>query len=115
MSDTAVQPATAVDQWLASFDEALTAGDAAGAAALFRDDSYWRDLVSFTWNITTVEGRDGATTCSSATLAHTSQRLAHERGATEADGVTEGWFTFETARAAATATCASRTARPGRC
>ena len=33
MTDTAVQPAAAVDQWLASFDEALTAGDTAAAAA----------------------------------------------------------------------------------
>ena len=59
MSDTAVQPAAAVDQWLANFDEALTAGDAAAAAELFLEDSYWRDLVAFTWNIKTVEGRDG--------------------------------------------------------
>ena len=31
------------------------------AAALFATDSYWRDLVAFTWNITTVEGRAGVT------------------------------------------------------
>ncbi len=51
MSDTAVQPAHAVDQWLAEFDEALTAGDPAAAAQLFLEDSYWRDLVAFTWNL----------------------------------------------------------------
>ena len=28
------------------------------AAALFADDSYWRDLVMFTWNLRTMEGRD---------------------------------------------------------
>ena len=27
------------------------------AAALFGEDSYWRDLVSFTWNLRTEEGR----------------------------------------------------------
>ena len=29
------------------------------AAGLFGAASFWRDLVAFTWNITTVEGRDG--------------------------------------------------------
>ncbi len=29
------------------------------AAAMFADESYWRDLVSFTWNIKTLEGRRG--------------------------------------------------------
>ena len=41
---------------LRSFDEALTAGDAAAAAQLFLEDSYWRDLVAFTWNIKTRRG-----------------------------------------------------------
>ena len=39
--------------------KALTEGDTAAAAELFGQPSYWRDLVAFTWNITTVEGRDG--------------------------------------------------------
>ncbi len=26
---------------------------------MFATDSFWRDLVSFTWNLKTVEGRDG--------------------------------------------------------
>ena len=33
-----------VDQWLGNFEEALASGDAAAAAELFADDSYWRDL-----------------------------------------------------------------------
>ena len=59
MPTTTAPPATEVDQWLSRFDEALTAGDAAAASELFLDDSYWRDLVAFTWNIKTVEGPDG--------------------------------------------------------
>ena len=31
-------------------------------------DSYWRDLIAFTWNIVTVEGPDGSGTCCSANL-----------------------------------------------
>ena len=43
--------------WLESFEAALAAGDADAAAALFAEECYWRDLVTFTWNITTSEGR----------------------------------------------------------
>src|SRR5690349_13128795 len=49
-------PTRQVSEWLAALDAALQRGDADSAAALFNDDSYWRDLVSFTWNITTAEG-----------------------------------------------------------
>jgi hypothetical protein len=48
---------TAVSAWLAEFGDALAAGDPAGAAALFSSECYWRDLVAFTWNIKTMEGR----------------------------------------------------------
>ena len=42
---------------LGRFGEALLARDAGAAASLFREDGYWRDLVAFTWNIRTMEGR----------------------------------------------------------
>ena len=44
--------------FLAKFDAALAAGDVDAAVAMFGDESYWRDLVAFTWNIKTMEGRD---------------------------------------------------------
>ena len=97
MSDTAVQPATAVDQWLASFDEALTAGDPASAAELFLEDSYWRDLVAFTWNLKTVEGRDGVEDLLSETLARTGPSgWRTSEPPTEEEGVTTAWIEFET-------------------
>src|SRR3954463_7771508 len=72
MTDTAAPPvATEVDAWLARFEDALAQGDAAAAADLFGDDSYWRDLVAFTWNLKTVEGRDGVKAMLDATLGHT--------------------------------------------
>ena len=55
------QPAGAtgiVSAWLSEFGAALAAGDPAAAAALFAPECYWRDLVAFTWNIKTMEGRD---------------------------------------------------------
>ena len=51
-------PTAAVSAWLESFGAALEGGDVAAAAELFEADGYWRDLVSFTWNISTLEGRD---------------------------------------------------------
>jgi putative flavoprotein involved in K+ transport len=47
----------AIDDWLARFDATLGAGDATAAADLFEPDGYWRDLLTFTWNIKTMEGR----------------------------------------------------------
>jgi putative flavoprotein involved in K+ transport len=98
MADTAVQSAAAeIEQWLSRFDQALTAGDSAAAAELFADDSFWRDLVSFTWNIKTVEGRAGVRDMLDHTLERTRPRnwRAVEPPAA-ADGVTEAWIEFET-------------------
>jgi putative flavoprotein involved in K+ transport len=97
MSDTAVQPAHAVDQWLAGFDEALTAGDPAAAAQLFLEDSYWRDLVAFTWNLKTVEGPDGVEAMLGETLAGAKPRNWRvTEPPDEADGVVTAWLEFET-------------------
>jgi len=85
-------------RWLADLDSALTKGDAEAAAALFdATDSYWRDLVAFTWNIKTLEGRDAIRDMLEATVADTRPSDWQLVGdATETDGVTEAWFTFET-------------------
>ncbi|PWR23034.1 NAD(P)/FAD-dependent oxidoreductase [Zavarzinia compransoris] len=95
-------PATRVDAILGRLGEALAAGDIDGAVDLFATDSYWRDLVAFTWNLKTLEGRDQIRAMLQSQLA----RIAPERlrrdtrePAGEADGVTDGWFEFETALA----------------
>jgi putative flavoprotein involved in K+ transport len=57
MTEIAAPSAAAeVRQWLGRFEEALAAGDGAAASELFLEDSFWRDLVAFTWNMKTVEG-----------------------------------------------------------
>ena len=98
MTDTAVEPATTeVEEWLARFDEALTAGDCAAASELFLDDSYWRDLVAFTWNLKTVEGPAGVKDMLDHALAHTKPRgWATTEPPATAEGVTEAWIAFET-------------------
>ena len=91
-------PTARAQQWLDDFSAALTAGDVETAAAMFAPSSFWRDLVSFSWNLTTVEGRDGVRELLEGTLATTRPSGFVVAGpATEADGVTEAWFDFETA------------------
>lgn len=91
-------PQARVDAWLNRFETALVARDAEAAAALFAVDSYWRDLVSFTWTIKTVEGRDGVTGLLEATLDRIGPSgFRTTEPPTEADGVTEAWLEFETA------------------
>ncbi len=51
-------PQQRVDAWLADFEAALAVRDIERVTAMFAVDSFWRDLVSFTWNLKTLEGRD---------------------------------------------------------
>lgn len=93
-------PTENVSAWLSGFGSALGRGDIAGVLGMFGDDSYWRDLVSFTWNIKTAEGKDGIQAMLDATLSDTKpSNFAIEGEGSEADGITEGWFTFETGAA----------------
>ena len=93
----AQSPNGKISTWLAQLGAALEAGDSAAAAALFAADCYWRDFVSFTWNLKTMEGRDDVSAMLDATLASVNPRNWTLRGdASEADGITEGWIEFET-------------------
>jgi putative flavoprotein involved in K+ transport len=97
-TDSTSGPQTRVDDWLTSFESALAARDVQRVAAMFAIDSYWRDLVSFTWNIKTVEGRAGVADMLNACLDNTDPcgfRTTEEP--TEAGGVIEAWIEFETA------------------
>lgn len=90
-------PSATARRWLADFGAALQAGDIDGAVALFDADSYWRDLVAFTWNIRTQEGTGAIREMLAARLADTApSHFALDGEATEAGGVTDAWFTFET-------------------
>jgi len=46
-----------VTMWLSSLETALAAGDDAALADLFLPESYWRDMLAFTWAITPHEGQ----------------------------------------------------------
>src|SRR5256885_3312207 len=45
-----------VEEWLASFERALSQGDEASLHDLFLPESHWRDILALTWNIETVSG-----------------------------------------------------------
>ncbi|MGI6855857.1 NAD(P)/FAD-dependent oxidoreductase [Mesorhizobium sp. 1B3] len=84
---------------LENFGQALAAGDIDKAVSLFQEDCYWRDLVAFTWNIRTMEGRDQIRAMLESQLPGTKPAnwaIAESEDATETDGVIEGWITFET-------------------
>jgi putative flavoprotein involved in K+ transport len=85
---------------LEQLEGALRSGDAAAAAGAFQPDGFWRDLVLFTWNIKTMEGRgqiDAMLQAQLAAIQPVSLRLAEHDEASEAGGVTQGWITIETA------------------
>ncbi len=84
---------------LGQLDEALTARDIEKAVSLFAEESYWRDLVSFTWNIRTMEGPDQIRDMLTTQLDHVSPSnwaLDPNEVATDDGGVITAWFTFET-------------------
>ncbi|AOW94123.1 FAD-dependent oxidoreductase [Rhodococcus sp. WMMA185] len=96
-------PRERVDLWLAKFESALSDRDLDRVAAMFAVDSFWRDLVAFTWNITTVEGRDGITAMLGAQLGDTdpsnfrTSEVLEGEPSEEAEGITSALIEFETA------------------
>lgn len=88
-------------EWLARLQARLAARDAAGAAALFLPDGFWRDMLAFTWTIETLEGAPAIAAMLAARLEPTGAvAFALEPGTAREDaGVLEAWFRFETAQA----------------
>ncbi|MUM34267.1 NAD(P)/FAD-dependent oxidoreductase [Mycolicibacterium sp. CBMA 361] len=95
---TAVSPQQRVEAWLANFEAALAAQDIDGVAGMFAVDSFWRDLVAFTWNLKTVAGRDQIAGMLRARLADAAPSGFRTREPATADGdVTSAFIEFETA------------------
>ncbi len=93
-----VTPAQRVDAWLADFEAALAVRDIDRVAGMFAVDSFWRDLVSFTWNLKTMEGREQITDMLTTRLAGTDPSGFRTRETpTEDGGVTTAFIEFETA------------------
>jgi putative flavoprotein involved in K+ transport len=89
-----------VQAFLDAFGAALERGDIDAVTEMFQTDCYWRDLVSFTWNIKTMEGRDQVRDMLTAQLASTGPsgwKIAEGEVATEEGGIATAWINFETA------------------
>ncbi len=92
-------PTDQTQAFLDDFGKALEEGDVATARDMFTEDCYWRDLVSFTWNIKTVEGRDQVEDMLKSQLSTTKPRnwqIAEGEVPAEDGGVTTAWISFET-------------------
>lgn len=99
MSDSAV---TALQHTLDSLSHALEAEDIHAATDLFAPESYWRDFVTFTWNLVTLEGHEQIADMLRARLADVQPRgwSVDADLPVRSDGsVTEGFISFSTSAA----------------
>jgi putative flavoprotein involved in K+ transport len=89
-------PSKTVADWLSRFGNALNRRESPTVLELFEGDSYWRDLLSFTWNMAVFEGRDEIGRMLSVRLADTEPSNFAVTRAKEQEGTIQGSFTFET-------------------
>ncbi|PUA17192.1 NAD(P)/FAD-dependent oxidoreductase [Glaciimonas sp. PCH181] len=83
---------------LEQLETAMRVGDSSAAANLFETNGYWRDLVMFTWNLKTMEGREQISAMLDAQLEAVKPvalRLSENDDPTEAGGVTQSWISIE--------------------
>ncbi|HEX4892707.1 MAG TPA: NAD(P)/FAD-dependent oxidoreductase, partial [Hyphomicrobiaceae bacterium] len=74
---TAEHARRAATRWLGAFEAALTARDPQKIAALFHEDSHWRDVLAFTWNLTPLEGNGAIAARLAAEQERTAARGFH--------------------------------------
>ena len=94
---TCADPNARAQAWLDRLERALAAGEAGQAAALFADPGYWRDILAFTWNLKTMEGRSAIAAMLDANLTRVGARGFKLSGdARDLDGQIEALFAFAT-------------------
>ena len=88
---------TVADDWLNALEESASSGDIDQVVGLFEQHGYWRDLLAFTWNLTTAEGADGIRNMLEETAPRWAISNINLEEAVEEDrGVTRALFTFDT-------------------
>lgn len=91
---------TTPQDWLSAFTAAISAGDIPAVTAQFHETGYWRDLLTFTWNIKTMEGRPAIAAMLAETLGTTSPTNWRITESPETDSSqTHVWLAFDTASA----------------
>ncbi len=89
-------PTTDLADWVARLNDRLTQRDLDGALALFGDECHWRDLLLFSWNLVTLEGKPAIREMLEARLDFTHpQNWTLEGEAKQENGVLEGWISLE--------------------
>ena len=97
---------TRVDAWLAEFENALSSAGPEDLASLFHADSYWRDVLAFTWLITTVHGAKAIAAALNSRIGQVRacafrtdrERTAPRRVTRAGTETIEAIFVFETAQ-----------------
>jgi len=88
-----------INNVLQSLNTALSKNDADAIVNCFLEDGYWRDLLSFTWNIKTLEGHAEISDMLQSQLQHINASafsIAPNEQAIEEMGMVTAWLTFET-------------------
>lgn len=90
-----------IEEWLAAFEAALNTGRVEAAVSMFSaEESYWRDLIAFTWTIATMDGRAAIGKMLHEQLGHLGGISIVREGEAKVEGDrVESWFDFETATA----------------
>ncbi|CAE7356606.1 YUC10 [Symbiodinium sp. KB8] len=83
--------------WLGSFSRALETRDYDGLSKLFAESCAWRDLLSFTWDLQTTEGKRPILEMVSSVLDRVKPHSWVLTGVTDADGIITAQFVFQTA------------------
>lgn len=90
-------PTQELAHWVDVLGQRLAEHDLDGTLELFAEECYWRDLVLFSWNLVTLEGKPAIRDMLEARLEATRpERWRLEGEATLKDGVLEGWISLET-------------------
>jgi putative flavoprotein involved in K+ transport len=93
-------PKTQASRWLTNFGAALNEGAVASVGELFCNECYWRDLLAFTWNVVTLEGKEQIAAMLAAQLpGPLPVMLTLEEEPTVDGGIVEAWFALETSSA----------------
>mmetsp|Transcript_4508 Transcript_4508/g.13371 ORF Transcript_4508/g.13371 Transcript_4508/m.13371 type:complete len:606 (-) Transcript_4508:312-2129(-) len=100
-SQVAETPTRKVQEWLDGFSDVLTRRDITALQDMFVPECYWRDLLAFTWNIKTLEGRSDIAAMAAEVLdeVRPSSWAVTGEARCDDDGVLEVAVTFETAQA----------------
>lgn len=90
-------PTSQLTGWVENLNERLVRRDLDGVLELFAEECYWRDLLLFSWNLVTLEGKPAIRDMLEKRLDMTRpEQWKLEGEATLRDGVLEGWISLET-------------------